>query len=86
MNSSTSEVLWPSPVCARARASTITTTQSIFSSAVSVAINTAIAAGLFTASIATGATPSADVQWVLAMLNQGGYQASVTGANLVVSW
>jgi len=86
MNSSTSEVAWMSPVAARSLATHATASQVVFIMAVADAILTAVDAGLFTASVAVGATPSQDVQYVVALLNQGSYQASVTGANLVVSW
>jgi hypothetical protein len=86
MNSSTSEILWMSPVEARSAATHSADSQVVFEGAVAAGILTAVRAGLFTASVAVGSTPSQDVQYVLAMLNQGNYQAAVTGTSLVVNW
>jgi hypothetical protein len=86
MNTSTSEVLWPSPVGAHANALQFATTQSELCADIALAIVTAVESGLFTASIAMAGETSADVQYVVALLNQGGYQASVTGANLIINW
>ena len=74
------------PVAAHASALEAATTQMIFKLAVASSILVAVTAGLFTSSTAVGTTPGADVQYVVAMLNQAGYQARVTGANLIVNW
>jgi hypothetical protein len=86
MNSSTSEVLWPSPVAAHQASLYFALTQSIFMEDTAAAILTAIETGAFTASISTSGQLSQDVQYVVALLNQGGYQAQVTGTNLVINW
>ena len=88
MNSSTSEALWPSPVAAHFTSESITLSdsQAVLVSAVSVSINAAISSGDFTSSTDVSAAVSKDVQYVAALLNQGGYAVSNDGTNLVVSW
>jgi len=73
-------------VAAHSAADTSAATQTVFLDAVVAAIVVAFTAGLYTASIACGTTPSADVQWVTKHLNDRQYTARVTGANLVVTW
>jgi hypothetical protein len=87
MNSSTSEVLWPSPVGAHENSLHVAdSTQAELMVDVATAILTAIGAGLFTASVPVSTDLSVDVQYVTALLNQGNYQAAVTGPNLVINW
>jgi hypothetical protein len=86
MNSSTSEVLWPSPVGAHEASLHSTNTQTELMVDVATDIMTAIGSGLFTSSTSVSSDLSADVQYVTALLNQANYQAHVTGTNLVVSW
>ena len=86
MNSSQSEMLWPSPVASHVNAVQFASTQSELCADVALAIVGAVETGLFTASLAMSGELSQDVQYVVALLNQGGYQASVTGANLVINW
>lgn len=86
MNSSTSEVLWPSPVAAHQTAQQIATTQAILIAAVANGIVTAVGSGLFTASINVASSQSQDVQYVTALLNQGNYACSNNGTNLVINW
>lgn len=86
MNSSTSEAVWPSPVAAHQTAQHITNTQDAYLALVATAILTAITAGAFTASVTTVGKLSADVQYAIALLNQGNYQAAVTGTSLVINW
>jgi hypothetical protein len=86
MNSSKSEAVWLTPGSAHEISAHATDPQKVFSTAVAQAILTAAIAGTFTASIAVGSTPSEVVQYVVASLNQGSYQAAVTGPNLVISW
>jgi hypothetical protein len=86
MNSSTSEVLWPSPVGAHDASLHNTSTQVLLMQDVAVAILTSIEAGTFTASVDITTEVSQDVQYVVALLNQGNYQAHVTGTNLVINW
>lgn len=73
-------------LAAHKAADTATATQTIFKDAVVAAIVTAFTAGLYTASIAVGTTPSQDVQYVTKQLNDRQYSARVTGTNLVVNW
>jgi len=86
MNSSTAEVLWCSPVAARLSSSNNTNTQVLLMQDVAVAILTSTEAGTFTASVSMSTETSADSKYVVALLNQGGYQASVTGTNLIINW
>lgn len=86
MNTSTSEALWPSPVASHEQALHIAETQPTLNAAVASGILTAVSSGLFTASVDVSSSLSQDVQYVTALLNQGGYQASVTGTNLVINW
>jgi hypothetical protein len=86
MNSSTSEVLWPSPVAAHQASLGFANTQSVFMEDTASAILGGIETGAFTASISTSGQLSQDVQYTIALLNQGGYQATVTGTNLVINW
>lgn len=86
MNTSTSETLWPSPVASHHNALQFATTQSELCADIALAIVTAVEAGLFTATVDMSGELSADVQYVMALLNQGGYIAQVTGSNLVISW
>ena len=86
MNSQTMDGLFISPGSARSTAQFPTSSQNVIELAVASAILTAVTAGLFTATVAVGSTPSADMQYVSQMLNQAGYTARVTGTNLVVNW
>ena len=86
MNSSTSEVLWPSPVSAHEQASHPADTQTLLMVAVASAIVTAVGSGLFTASVTVSSSSSKDTQYVTALLNQGSYTCSNDGTHLVISW
>lgn len=88
MNSSTSEAVWPSPVSAHQTAQSIIggNTQAAYLALVASGILTAVSSGLFTASVTTSGKASADVQYAAALLNQGSYQAAVTGTSLVINW
>ena len=86
MNSSTSEALWPSPVSAHEQALHSAGTQSELMVDVATAILTAVGSGLFTASVNVTTDLSVDVQYVTALLNQGGYTCSNDGTNIVISW
>ena len=86
MNSGIQDEVFMSPVAAHQAAQQHLQTQEIFKDAVAASILVAVTAGAFTSSTAVGSTPSQDVQYVLAILNQAGYQASVTGLNLVANW
>jgi hypothetical protein len=86
MNSSTSEALWPSPVAAHQTAQAPANTQNILSVAVASAIVTAVGSGLFTAAVTVSSSASADVQYVTALLNQGGYTCSNDGTHLNINW
>lgn len=86
MNSSTSEVCWPSPVCAHETALHIAESQKALTALVATDILTAISSGAFTSSTDVTAESSVNVQYVMALLNQGSYSASNDGTNIVVSW
>ena len=86
MNSSTSEVPWLSPVAARICSSQIAQTQTALTVTVAEDILDAVDSGLFTSSTDVTSELSQDVQYCMALLNQGGYSAHSDGDNLVVSW
>jgi hypothetical protein len=86
MNSSTSEVLWPSPVGAHEASTHSTNTQTELMIDVATDILTAIGSGAFTSSSNVASEVSQDVQYVTALLNQAGYSCSNNGTSLVVSW
>lgn len=81
-----SDEIFPDALAAHQAAATATATQTIFKCAVLDAIVTAFTAGDVTATVAVGSTPSQDVQYVLAQLNNLQYTASVTGTDVVVNW
>ena len=80
--------IWPDSVNARQVAQNVAAgdTQAVFASLVAEAIAEELQDGLFTASVSTSGQASADVQYVTAALNCSGYQATVTGTNLVINW
>lgn len=86
MNSSMSEDFMPSPVAAHQASLHSSSARVIFETSVAQAILTACLAGAFTASVSTSSTSSLNTQYVMTLLNQGGYQAQVTGSNLVINW
>lgn len=73
-------------VAAHSAADSAASSQTVFKDAVVAAIVVAFTAGLYSATIAVGSTPSQDVQYVTHMLNNKQYQAHVTGTSLVVNW
>jgi hypothetical protein len=86
MSSGPIDDILPSAEASHARATDYLGTQTIFLRAVVTAINTARVTGLFTATIAIGATGSKDLQWVIELLRQCGYGVSISTTNLVVTW
>ena len=87
MNSSTSEVLWPSPVGAHESSLHIAdSTQATLVALIATDILAAISDGDFTSSTDVSSELSKDVQYVSALLNQAGYVVSHTDTDLVVSW
>lgn len=87
MNSSTSEALWPSPVAAHeASLHQADSTQTTLMAIVASNILDEITTGTFSTTVGVGSASSQDVQYVIALLNQGGYQTQVTGSTLVISW
>lgn len=86
MNSSTSEALWPSPVAAHTTALHIANTQDEFIQDVAAAIIDAVGSGAFTCTVDASAETSVDTQYVVALLNQGGYNAQILAAGLVINW
>jgi hypothetical protein len=86
MNSSTSEAVWPTPGSAHETALHIASTQAALIALVATDILAAVSSGLFTASVSMSGQLSQDVQYVMALLNQGSYSAVVTGTSLVISW
>jgi hypothetical protein len=87
MNTSTSEAVWPSPVSAHQTAQHIAdSTQAALNALIATDILAAVSSGLFTASVSMSGQLSGDVQYAMALLNQGNYQAQVIGTNLVINW
>jgi len=86
MNSSTSEAIWPEVVGAHDTSLHIAGTQHALCALVATAILAAISSGAFTATVSMSGQTSQNVQYVVALLNQGSYQASVTGTNLIINW
>jgi hypothetical protein len=78
--------LFASAVAARSRATDHASTQTVLVDAVVAGIQTAVTAGLFTATVAEGGATSADIQWVMEQLRQAGYTVSLSTTNIVVSW
>lgn len=86
MNSSTSEALWPTPVAAHEVAAHISDTQHALIALVATNILASVSAGTFTASTAVSGQTSVDVQYVTALLNQGGYAVANDGTSIIASW
>ncbi len=86
MNSNTSAALWPTAIASRSIAASIGNTQSELIADIALAIATAVDGGLFTSSTAVSGETSGDVQYVMALLNQGGYTAVNDGTSIVVTW
>lgn len=86
MNSSTSETLWPSPVAAHESSLHIANTQTALCALVASDMLAAISDGDFTSSTDVTGELSQNVQYVLALLNQGSYSAHIVVDSIVVSW
>jgi hypothetical protein len=86
MNSQSSETFFPSPQATHQVSLHPTANRVLFETAIAQAILTAALAGTFSATVAIGSASSLSVQYVMTLLNQASYVASVTGSNLVVSW
>ena len=78
--------LFVSATAAHSRALDVAGAQTIFVDAVVAAIQTAITAGLFTATVALGSTNSKDIQWVVEELRQAGYGVTFSTTNIVITW
>lgn len=76
----------PSAVASHSRSTDYLGTQTIFLRAVVTGINTARVTGLFTATVAVGSTGSADLQWVVELLQQSGYGVTFSTTNIVITW
>lgn len=87
MNTSTSEALWPSPVAAHeASLHNTDSSQTILMAITASNILDEITTGAFFTTVGVGSASSQDVQYVMALLNQGGYSAHVSGSTLTISW
>ena len=87
MNSSTSESVWPTPESAHETALHIAdSTQAALIALVATDILAAVSSGLFTADVPVSGQTSTDVQYVVALLNQGSYICSNDGTNIVINW
>ena len=81
-----SEDFMPSPVAAHQASLHSTSSRVIFETSVAQAILTACLAGNFSTTVSTSSTSSLNTQYVMTLLNQGGYTAQVTGTSLSISW
>ena len=86
MSSTPIDDILPSAEASHARSTDYLGTQTIFLRLVVTGINTARVTGLFTATIAVGATTSQDIQWVVELLRQCGYGVSFSTTNVVATW
>ena len=88
MPSNVLDDLFVSAVAAHSRATDSAGTQTILVDAVVAAIQTAITAGLFTATYNATGKSSTNIQWVAEQLRNAGYGVTVSGANpnIVVTW
>jgi hypothetical protein len=88
MASNTLDDLIVSATAAHSRATDAAGTQTILVDAVVAAIQTAITAGLFTATYNATGKSSQDIQWVVEQLRNSGYGVTVSGAHpdIVVTW
>ncbi len=73
-------------VAAHGASATIANTQTALRVAVAADILTAIGNGDFTSTTDVTNEASQDVQYVMAILNQGSYSAHIDASNLVISW
>jgi len=81
MASNTLDDLFVSAQAARERATDAAGTQTILVDAVVAAIQTAITAGLFTATYNATGKQSQDIQWVAEQLRNCGYGVTISGAH-----
>ena len=86
MPNNTLDDLFVSRVAAHSRTFDHAGLQTVFVNAVVAAIETAITAGNYTATIALGSTHSDIIQWTVEQLRQAGYDVSFSTTNIVVSW
>lgn len=88
MPSNTLDDLFASAVAAHSRATDAAGTQTILVDAVVAAIQTAITAGLFTATYNATGKSSQNIQWVIEQLRNSGYGVTLSGANpnIVITW
>lgn len=87
MNSSTSEAVWPTPDSAHRTAQHISdSTQAALVALVATDILAAVSSGLFTVDVPVSGQTSVDVQYVMALLSQGGYVCSNSGSDIVINW
>ncbi len=73
-------------VAAHSASATIANTQTALRVLVATDILEAISDGDFTSTTDVTNEASQDVQYVMAILNQGSYQAHIDASNLVISW
>ena len=86
MASNTLDDLIPSSTAAHSRTLDHAGTQTVFVDLVAAAIQTAVTAGTFTATVAEGSTSSQDIQWVIEELRHNGYGVTTSVANIVITW
>jgi hypothetical protein len=81
-----SDDLIPTALAANSRAHDVSGSQTVLTRVVAAAIITAVASGLFTATVAEGAATPGDVQWVIEVLRKGGYGVTTSSTNIVITW
>jgi ketopantoate hydroxymethyltransferase len=86
MPSNVLDDLFVSRVAAHSRTLDHAGAQTVFVNVVVAAIETAITAGTYTATIALGSTTSDIIQWVVEQLRQDGYDVTFSTTNIVVDW
>ena len=86
MPSNVLDDLFVSAVAAHSRTLDHAGLQTVFVDLVVATIQTAITAGLYTATIAEGSTSSAIIQWVIEQLRADGYGVTTSTSNIVVTW
>jgi hypothetical protein len=86
MSSLPTEDIIPSALAAKNRTFDHAGTQTVLVDAVVAGIHTAVTAGSYTATVAEGSATSADIQWVIEALRQGGYTVTTSTTNLVITW
>ena len=79
------DIIWPA-LASKVRTFDHASTQTTLVDAVMAGILTAVTAGNYTCTVAEGGATSADIQWMIEALRQGGYTVTTSTTNLVITW